>query len=128
MNESKYVKMALVFFAVVWIVVGVLLTSTVEHIMVNWMTFILPTSPLSIVGYVFFVVILALMLGTMFVGKVKGVLDRFVAGGFLVFHSFPALAWFLEPSLYVMFFPVGFFTILCSPSNLLLLFPKPDGF
>lgn len=88
------------------------------------MIFVQPTSPLSIVDYVFFMVILALMLGTMFVGQVKGVLDRFVAGGFLVFHSFPALAWFLEPGLYLMFVPAGIFTLLCSPSNLLFAVPQ----
>jgi protein-S-isoprenylcysteine O-methyltransferase Ste14 len=124
MNKSKYVKMALVFFVAVWLMVGVLLTSTVEHIMRNAGTFILPTSPLSIVDYVFFVVILALILGTMFVGKVKGVLDRFVAGGLLIFHSFPALAWILEPGLYGMFVPAGIFTLLCSPSNVLFAVPQ----
>jgi len=116
--------MALVFFVAVWLMVGVLLTSTVEHIMRNAGTFILPTSPLSIVDYVFFVVILALILGTMFVGKVKGVLDKFVAGGLLIFHSFPALAWILEPGLYGMFVPAGIFTLLCSPSNLLFAVPQ----
>jgi len=124
MNKTKYVKMALVFFVAIWLMVGVLLTSTVEHIMLNSGTFISRTSPLPIAGYVFFVLILALILGTMFMGKVKGVLDRFVASGLLIFHSFPALAWFLEPSLYGMFVPAGIFTLLCSPSNPLFAVPQ----
>lgn len=57
------------------------------------------------------------------VGRVKGVFNRFVASIFLVFHSFPALAWFLEPALYIMVFPVGIFALLCSPMNPLFIFP-----
>ncbi len=125
MSKSKYVKMALVFFVAVWLMAGVLLTSTVEHIIrTGSITYILPTFPLASKDYVLFVAILALVLGTMFVGKVKGILDRFVAGGLLIFHSFPALAWLLQPELYGMFVPAGIFTLLCSPSNVLFAVPQ----
>jgi protein-S-isoprenylcysteine O-methyltransferase Ste14 len=60
---------------------------------------------------------------TLFVLKAKGLFDRVVASLFLVFHWFPALAWVLEPALYVMVFPVGVFVLLCSPLNPLFVFP-----
>lgn len=106
-----------------WLVLGLLVTPTVRHIMLSWGFFVRQTIPLSIEGYVLLVTILALILGTIFIGKVKGVFDRLVTSGFLVFHSFPALAWFLEPSLYIMCFPVGIFALLCSPSNPLFVLP-----
>jgi protein-S-isoprenylcysteine O-methyltransferase Ste14 len=125
MNKSKYVKMALVFFVAVWLMAGVLLTSTVEDIIrTGSITFIRPTSPLATEDYVLFLAILALILGTMFVGKVKSMLDRSVAGGLLIFHSFPAFAWLLQPELYGMLIPAGIFTLLCSPSNVLFTVPQ----
>lgn len=107
----------------IWLVVGLLLTPKVRQIMLSWGFFVRQTIPLSFKDYVLFIVILTLILGTIFIGKAKGVFDRLVAGGFLIFHSFPALAWFVEPSLYIMCFPVGIFALLCSPSNPLFALP-----
>jgi protein-S-isoprenylcysteine O-methyltransferase Ste14 len=75
-------------------------------------------------GYIFFTIILALVAGSVLVGRVKEVFHRFAASIFLVFHSFPALAWFMEPVLYEMVFPVGIFALLSSPLNPLFVFPS----
>jgi protein-S-isoprenylcysteine O-methyltransferase Ste14 len=120
---STRVTALVVGIVAIWLVVGLLVTPTVRDIMLSWGFRVRQTIPLSIEGYVLFAIILALIVGTIFIGKIKGVFDRFVAGGFLVFHSFPALAWLLEPSLYIMCFPVGIFALLCSPSNPLFALP-----
>lgn len=105
-----------------WLAIGILLAPVVQDIMINWGTFVRP-STWSIWGYAFFAIILASIVVVVFVGRVKGVFNRFVASIFLAFHSFPVLAWFLEPALYIMVFPVGIFAILCSPLNPLFVFP-----
>lgn len=107
---------------VIWLVIGLLLTPVVWYIMVNWGSFVRgPTHMIE--SYVLFAIILALIVVVVFVGRVKGVFSKFVAGFFLVFHSFPAAAWLLEPALYIMVFPVGVFALLCSPLNPFFVFP-----
>lgn len=82
-----YLKALAVGIMLTWLVIGSLLAVLI---------FFLP--PNMIPGtrdfwvYVFFAFILALMVTVVFAGKVKEVVDRFVACIFLVFHSFPALA------------------------------------
>lgn len=104
-------KALIIGIMLIWLVIGFL--STPPGIRDFWVC-------------VFLAIILALVVGTVFVGIVKEVFDRLVASFFLVFHSFPALAWLMEPALYVMVVPVGIFALLCSPINLLIVFP-PTG-
>lgn len=107
--------------------VGIMLTWLVLGSLLATLIFLLPPDVIpgtrDFWGYVFFAFILVLIVAVVFAGKVKEVVDRFVACIFLVFHSFPALAWFIEPLLYVMVFPVGIFALLCSPLNPLFVFP-----
>lgn len=116
------VKALIIGILAIWLVIGLLLAPVIWYIMFDEPTWIrLPTHMIE--GYIFFTITLALMAGIVFVGRVKEVFDRFVAGIFLVFHSFPTLAWFLEPALYYMVVPVGIFALLCSPLNPLFVFP-----
>jgi len=116
------VKVVISGILMVWLTIGVLLAPVVQDIMLNWGTFVRP-STWSIWGYAFLAIILASVVMVVFVGRVKDVLNRFVASIFVVFHSFPVLAWFLEPALYIMVFPVGIFALLSSPMNPLFIFP-----
>ena len=116
------VKALVIGVLMIWLVIGILLAPLVRDIMLSWGTFV-RSSTWSIWGYAFIVVILVSIVVVLLVGRVKGVFNRFVASIFLVFHSFPALAWFLEPALYIMVFPVGIFALLCSPMNPLFIFP-----
>jgi len=116
------VKALIIGILAIWLVIGILLAPVVRDIMLNWGTFV-RSSTWSIWDYAFFATILASIVVVVFVGRVKGVFNRFVASLFLAFHSFPVLAWFLEPALYIMVFPVGIFVLLCSPMNPLFIFP-----
>jgi len=105
-----------------WLVIGILLNPTVMDIIQNFGYFV-TSSVWHVSYYAFLLLILVMLAATLFVLKAKGLFDRIVASLFLVFHWFPALAWVLEPALYVMVFPVGVFALLCSPMNPLFVFP-----
>ena len=105
-----------------WLVIGILLTPIVTGTIQNFGAFV-KSSEWNLSGYAFLLLILMILAATLFVLKAKGLFDRIVASLFLLFHWFPALAWVLEPSLYVMAFPVGAFVLLCSPLNPLFIFP-----
>jgi protein-S-isoprenylcysteine O-methyltransferase Ste14 len=105
-----------------WLVIGLALAPAVRDVMLSFGYFV-RTSVWHIWGYAPFIMILAVLIAVLFVGRAAGVFDRFVAGFFFVFHSFPALAWLLEPALYVMVFPVGIFALLCSPLNPIYILP-----
>jgi protein-S-isoprenylcysteine O-methyltransferase Ste14 len=113
-------KALVIGIILIWLVVGFLLTPVVVDII--WHVGGLPAGPEN-AGYALFAIILALIVVVVFAGRVKGLFNRFVACFFLVFYSFPALAWVVEPALYVMVFPVGIFALLCSPLNPLFVFP-----
>jgi len=122
------VKVLFVVFLVAWWATGLLLIPIVQDRMFNrrgtWPPW--PSSPyLKAPGDVFFLMILGLLLGSLFVGKIKGLLDRFIASLCFIFNQFPALALFLEPGLYGMVVPVGIFAFLTSPWNPLLFSPFP---
>lgn len=122
--DMMHVKDLVVKGIVIWLVIGFLLTPVVWYIMVNWgFPVTRPEREDTNAGYALFAIILASIGVVVFAGRVKGVFNRFVAGFFLIFHSFPAAAWFLEPALYIMVFPVGIFALLCSPMNPLFIFP-----
>jgi len=122
------VKVLFVAFLVAWWVTGLLLIPIVQDSMFNrrgtWPPW--PSSPyLKAPGDVFFPMILGLLLGSLFLGKIKELLDRFIASLCFIFNQFPALALFLEPGLYGMVVPVGIFAFLTSPWNPLLFSPFP---
>lgn len=119
----RKLKFLVAGFLAAWLVIGILLSPTVTAIIQNFGYFV-RSNMWQVSNYTFLLLISVILAATLFVLKAKNLLDRIIASLFLVFHWFPTIAWFLEPTLYVMVFPVGVFALLCSPLNPLFVFPQ----
>ena len=108
--------------AVIWLVLGVLLTPVVETIMISSGTFV-RRSMFPPWGWLLLSIILALPI-VLLLERTGSVLSRFVASLPFIFHSFPVLALMTQPLLYIMVFPIGIYALLCSPLNPLFVFPQ----
>lgn len=111
--------------AIIWLAIVILLTPVVEYIMINSGTFV-KRSIFPSYGYLLLSIILVAPI-LLLVEKAGKVFRRLIASFTFFFHSFPTLALLLQPSLYIMVFPVGIYGFLCSPLNP-LFFKKLDGF
>lgn len=116
--DGAKLKAVVAFFVAVWFLLGLYLGWWMGSMERPYHSF--SVSP------EFLVVVAALVVGVVLLGKFRGLFDRFIAGVALIFHSFPTLALVFEPYLYFMYFPVGIFILLTSPYNPLDLFP-PTG-
>ncbi len=121
----RRLRLLVVRILAAWLVIGFFLVIVVYAMMnVGWVRV---SSPIpvsrshSVDGILFFVALCGILVVVSFREKAKDLLDRLVAGFFLVFHSFPVLAFFLEPELYIMVIPFGIFAFLCAPWNPLVV-------